>query len=227
MKYIRKGLPPEELQEWFDGQPAVDGQRINCGYNDMPSNVKNAVKERLLDEQGGLCCYTGVQINLKNSHIEHLKPQSLCTDHEDVAYTNLLAAYPGASEGRYPFGAHAKADWYDEQLLVSPLHQRCESQFRFNQFGGIASRDGKDTAALETIERLHLNHSSLSDMRRDAIDEALFSDESPLRKEQLQRLIERLYSRDTNGRFPAFCFVIKDVAQDLLRKTEQERNRRQ
>ena len=74
MKYISKGSPPRELQEWFDGQPVVDGQRINCGYNDMPSNVKNAVKERLLDEQGGLCCYTGVQINLQNSHIEHLKP---------------------------------------------------------------------------------------------------------------------------------------------------------
>ena len=227
MKYIRKGLPPEELQEWFDGQPVVDGRRINCGYNDMPSNVKNAVKENLLREQGRLCCYTGLPIDLENSHIEHLKSQSLCTDHEDVAYTNLLAACPGSSEGRYPFGAHAKDDWYDEQLLVSPLHQRCETQFRFEQFGAVNSSDEQDAAALETIERLRLNHPSLNDMRRDAIAEALFPDEPPLERDQLQRLIERLYSRDTNGRFPAFCFVIKAVAQDLLRRAERERNRRQ
>ena len=227
MKCIHKGPPPRELQEWFDGQPVEDGQRINCGYNDMPSNVKNAVKERLLDEQGGLCCYTGVWIASENSHIEHLKPQKLCTDHEAVAYTNLLAAYPGAPADRCPFGARAKGDWYDEHLLVSPLHQRCETQFRFDQSGGIASRDGKDAAALETLEHLCLNHSSLSEMRRGAIDEALFPDKRPLRKAQLQRLIERLYSRDTNGRFPAFCFVIKDVAQDLLRKAEREQKRKQ
>ena len=93
MKYIRKGPSPRELREWF--KPAEDGRRINRGYDDMPTNVKNAVKERLLDEQGGLCCYTGMRVSLQNSHIEHFKPQKLCTDHEDVDYMNLLAAYPG------------------------------------------------------------------------------------------------------------------------------------
>ena len=163
MKYIHKSSPPEELREWFHGQPVEDGRRINCGYDDMPSNVKNAVKERLLHDQGGLCCYTGVPIDLENSHIEHFKPQSLCTDHEDVDYANLLAAHPSASANRCQFGAHAKDDWYDEQLLISPLHRRCETRFRFDQSGGIASRDGKDAAALETLEHLCLNHSSLSE----------------------------------------------------------------
>lgn len=54
MKHIRKGSPPRALRDWFEGQPVEDGQRINCGYDDMPTNVKDAVKERLLHEQGGL-----------------------------------------------------------------------------------------------------------------------------------------------------------------------------
>jgi uncharacterized protein (TIGR02646 family) len=227
MKYIRKGSPPRELQDWFEGQPVEDGRRINCGYDDMPTNVKDAVKERLLHEQGGLCCYTGLRIASENSHVEHFKPQRLCADHEDVAYTNLLAAHPGASAGGCPFGAPAKDDWYDSHLLVSPLHQRCETQFRFDQFGAVNSSDGQDSAALETIERLRLNHPSLSEIRQRTIDEALFPDNRRLSKAQLQRLIEGLYSRDTNGRFPALCFVIKDVAQDLLRRAERERKRKQ
>ena len=227
MKYIDKGAPPGELREWFDGQPVEDGRRINRGYDDMPTNVKDAVRERLLHEQGGLCCYTGIRVNLQNSHIEHFKPQKLCTDHEDVAYTNLLAAYPGSSAKRCPFGAHAKDDWYDEQLLVSPFHQRCESQFLFKPSGAVDSSDKRDAAALKTIQRLRLNHPSLKEIRQHAIDEALSPGNRRLSKAQLQRLIEGLYSRNTNGQFPALCFAIKGAAQDLLRKAEREQKRKQ
>ena len=227
MKHIHKGSPPRELRDWFEDQAVEEGRRINCGYDDMPTNVKDAVKKHLLDEQGGLCCYTGLRIASENSHIEHFKPQKLCTDHEDVAHTNLLAAYPGASAKRCPFGAHAKDDWYDEQLLVSPFHQRCESQFLFKPSGAVDSSDKRDAAALKTIQRLRLNHPSLKEIRQHAIDEALSPGNRLLSKAQLQRLIERLYSRDTNGRFPAFCFVIKDAAQDLIRKAERARKRKQ
>ena len=225
MKYIRKGPSPRELREWF--KPAEDGRRINRGYDDMPTNVKNAVKERLLDEQGGLCCYTGMRVSLQNSHIEHFKPQKLCTDHEDVDYMNLLAAYPGAPTGRCRFGAHAKDDWYDDQLLVSPLHQRCETQFRFDESGTVIPADEQDAAALETIKRLCLNDSSLREIRKHAIDEALSPGNRRPSKAQLQRLIEGLYSRDTDGQFPPLCFAIKDAAQDLLRKAEREQKRKQ
>ena len=44
MKYIQKGLTPQELRRWFEGQLLPDGQRINCGYSDMPSDVKDVVK---------------------------------------------------------------------------------------------------------------------------------------------------------------------------------------
>ena len=226
MKYIQKGSTPQELRRWFEGQLLPDGQRINCGYGDMPSDVRAVVKQRLLEEQGGLCCYTGMRVNSENSHIEHFKPQSACIEYEDVDYRNLLAAYHGISK-RCQFGAHAKDDWYDENLLVSPLHQSCETKFRFKQSGEIAPSDNEDAAAVETIRRLRLDDQSLEENRQSAIDEALSPDNRRLRETQIRRLIEGLYSRNSDGNLPAFCFVIKDAAQDLLRKAEQGRRRRQ
>ena len=227
MKYIQKGSTPQELTDWFEDQPVVDGQRINCGYGDMPSDVKDVVKQQLLEEQGGLCCYTGMRVDAQNSHVEHFKPQSRCEEHEDVCYTNLLAAYPGTTTHRCLFGARAKDNWYDKNLLVSPLHQSCETKFLFKQFGEIVPRDNEDAAAVETIERLRLNDSYLEEMRRSRIEEALFPDDLFLRKDEIQRLVQRLDRRNLNGQFLAFCFVIKDVAQDILRKAERERMRRE
>ena len=221
MKYIQKGSTPRALRDWFEEQPVVDGQRINCGYNNMPSNVKDVVKQQLLEEQGGLCCYTGMRVDSRNSHIEHFKPQSVCIAYEDVAYTNLLAAYPETSK-RCQFGARAKDKWYDENLL-SPLHQSCETKFLFKQSGKIAPSDNEDVAAIETIRRLRLDDPSLKENRQSKIDELLFPDNRPLRRAQMQRLIQRLYDRDRNGQFVAFCFVIKQVAQDLLRRAARNR----
>ena len=222
MKYIQKGSTPPELRRWFEGQPVEDGQRINCGYGDMPGNVKDVVKQHLLEEQGRLCCYTGMRVNSENSHIEHFKPQSECEEHEDVDYRNLLVAYPDTSK-RCQFGAYAKDNWYDEDRLVSPLHRSCETKFLFKQSGKIAPSDNEDEAAVETIKRLCLDDPSLEEMRQRKIDELLFPDNRPLRRAQMQRLIQRLYDRDRNGRFVAFCFVIKQVAQDLLRRAERRR----
>ena len=222
MKYIQKDSTPQALRDWFEGQLLPDGQRINCGYGDMPSDVRAVVKQRLLEEQGGLCCYTGMRVNSENSHIEHFKPQSARIEYEDVNYRNLLAAYSGISK-RCQFGAHAKDDWYDENLLVSPLHQSCETKFRFKQSGKIAPSDNEDAAAVETIRRLRLDDQSLEENRQSAIDEALFRPEQG--DAQLQMLIQRLYDRDKSGQFSIFCFVIKSVAQDLERRRRATRNR--
>ena len=227
MKYIQKGSTPQELRRWFERQPVEDGQRINCGYGDMPSDVRAVVKQQLLEEQGGLCCYTGMRVDSQKSHIEHFKPQKLCTDHEDVEYTNLLAAHPGTSAGRCQFGARAKDDWYDENLLVSPLHQSCKTKFRFDLFGRIKPAKSDDTAAQDTIERLKLNHELLTDYRIQAINAALFPDESQLSRAKLRKVIKGFCQRNTEQKFPHFCFVIQQAAQDLLRKAEQKRKRRQ
>ncbi|MBK7994613.1 MAG: hypothetical protein IPK14_14885 [Blastocatellia bacterium] len=67
---------------------------LSCSYDNMERSVKNVVHNSLIKEQGSICCYTGIRISVDSSHIEHLKPQTICVGNEDVEYNNLLAAYP-------------------------------------------------------------------------------------------------------------------------------------
>jgi uncharacterized protein (TIGR02646 family) len=227
MKHIIKGKTPSELKRWFRNQPIFDGEPINCGYADMPSEVKQVIKQRLLDEQGGLCCYTGLRVKETTSHIEHLKPQSQCQNHEDVEYNNLLAAYPGPNAHQCPYGAHAKADWYDAELLVTPLRGDCESRFRFDQSGHIKPANENDLAATRTIKQLCLDHESLTDLRKQAIVEALIRKNKPHSPAKLRQIIQKCYERNANGKFRPFCFVIVQAAEALLRKAERRRKGKQ
>ena len=222
MKYIIKRSEPYELQHWFKQETVIDGKRkrINCGYDDMPSEVKAAVKKQLLEEQGWLCCYTGRSIDEHFSHIEHFKPQSKFNENnEDVDYKNLLAAFPGSSASKCPYGAHAKDDWYDEKL-VSPLNKDCEQRFSFNLVGEISHATG-DIGSKETIEHLKLNHDELNALRRSAIETALIKQR--LSEKQLHQIVQGYDAQDKRGRYRSFCFVIQQAAKLQLKKVENRR----
>lgn len=225
MKRIIKGKSPKELTQWFDGQPSNDQGKINCRYNDLPSDVRAIVKQRLLQEQGYICGYTGIRITDTRSHIEHLKPQSAYFDnHEDVDYTNLIAAYPGPNAASCPYGAHAKAHWYHEEQFISPLSPQCETAFQFNLDGEITAHSAHDTAAQTTIDRLKLADASLTELRKEAIQSFLFDSEISLK--QAKDLLEKIYNRDTQGQFRDFCFVLKQACEEYIRRQEKAQARR-
>jgi uncharacterized protein (TIGR02646 family) len=218
MKYISKGSQPEELIAWVRARAEVVDPHVTWGYDDMPGGVREAVKANLIREQGGLCCYTGRSITAATSHIEHLKPQALCTAHEDTDYANLLAAYPSSEPytRRCQYGAHAKDDWYDQYLFVHPLRRDCEIRFRYNDNGKVNPTKPDDSGAEQTINRLCLNNRELQTMRKEAIYTALF--EEKLNKRQVERLRDAMDSRDGNGCFRQFCFVIKQACEKYLKR---------
>lgn len=219
MKRISKGRPPASLKKWFDGQNG-----INCSFTEMPSAVKNEVKERLLLDQGYLCCYTGKRVETHTSHIEHLKPQSLSRsdgDNDDVNYGNMLAAYPKDDRPPCPYGAKVRGDWYDA-AFIHPLCPDCEQRFVFNFKGEIAPRDPKDSDAGETIKRLGLNHPYLTADRKAAIDELL----DDISEAQAKELQAGMMQRDSKGKFRVFCFVLAQACEEFLRRREQRRAKR-
>lgn len=225
MRYIRKRAAPTELTRWIKGQRDADGQYINCRYENIPTEIKEQIRRQLLQEQGWLCCYTGMGIERTTSHIEHLKPQAtFWQNREDVDYQNLLAAYPG-DKMRVKFGAQAKDKWYNPVLMVSPLHKSCETRFHFNLSGKISVANSNDAAAKETIKRLHLDDPSLDEMREHAIHEALFPDDEHLSKAQISKVAQNFCIPDSRGKLPRFCFVITHAAQELLHQVQQERAR--
>jgi uncharacterized protein (TIGR02646 family) len=225
MKRIIKTASPKELTQWFNAQPKTDTGKLNCRYSNLPSDIRATVKQHLLNEQGYICGYTGIRISEGRSHIEHLKPQSrYFEDHEDIDYNNLLAAHPGYDTGQCAYGAHPKADWYDDQQFISPLSPKCEKAFHFNLEGEIRAAPNCSSAQV-TIDRLQLSHPSLTEMRKQRIDTFLYDSNTSL--QQAQVLLEKIYDRDSKGQFRPFCFVLKQACEEYIRRGKQKQSRNQ
>lgn len=213
MKYIRKRGCPHAYRVWCTGVAGTAKE----DYRELPKGEKQGLLTALLTEQGALCAYTMRRIDQGSSHIEHIKPQSLCRQDEvgsDLDYRNLVACFP--REGlyaRYRYGAQQKDNWWDDggALFVSPLQPVCEKRFRFNVDGTVIAVGNHD-AAVTTIEVLKLNHPNLEEDRKRAIQEFVFgsSGADPLSQSKAKQALGAVCNRDRRGAFYEFCLAIRD-----------------
>lgn len=164
MKYIVKQSEPAGFTAWKTQKNA----NWQPEYSNMPTDIKQQLKDALLDEQGWICCYCEQEITPDDSHIEHFRPQS-DPGCDPLDYSNLLASCQ--KQPRKPLHCGSlKEDWFDCNLLVSPLDPSCESRFVFLFNGEIQPRSDSDLTAKETIHRLGLNISKLIEMRKAVIE---------------------------------------------------------
>ncbi len=219
MRWIRKITEPHELSEWR----ARYRSDINFGYALMRGSHKVvvAVSNSLLLEQGWLCAYTGLRIELDSCHIEHIKAQTHCVPSETVAYNNMGACFPEPNpKSKTPYGAEKKGSWpppSEQHLFVSPLDQSCETRFLFNLHGQIRSTDD-DQAAKTTIKKLGLDHPKLESYRKLAIQGTLGKSNNLHIKDARKRL-RRLQSQQ-NGRLEPFCFVLVQALKKHIKRLE-------
>jgi uncharacterized protein (TIGR02646 family) len=217
MRQIKKGTQPRSLTEWRNSFKATG---VSPGYSSMPSEVRDAVRQSLLQEQGGLCAYTGRRITDSSAHIEHLKPQAHCiTGAEDIDYSNLVACYPAPNSGACPYGAHAKGSWpnpTEAADFVSPLFVGCEQRFLYRYSGKVDEKPG-DIPAKTTRDRLNLNDPELIDMRKAAIKNTLAPQNRQLTKPQVQTRLQQLKAQT----YPLdeLHFVLVQQLQRHLEKT--------
>lgn len=245
MKRIVKNLPNKPLEKWRKKQVPQ-----HLVYGNLRDPDREDVLKWLINEQGALCCYTGIRIwsNSKkpkikaNCHIEHLKPQTICVaedrergdnqkEREDISGANLLAAFPNQPDWSY--GAKFRQHWYGEDkhnrpanLFIHPLMVNCESRFKFDVFGKISAAEKKDNAAKMTIKKLCLDHGDLNGRRYAAIRQVFFSARGPLSEPQILKIMDGLDKRDSKGEFRAFCFVLKQVGEQLLAISRRKHQRR-
>ena len=184
MKYIRKQREPKEFIDWkakasADWQPTFDNLRGS------PTGVDDIVKQALILEQGGICCYCEQQITMDNSHIEHFLPRKFypkeTADYNanSLDYDNLLCScikepcknidthcghYKDRNE-RYD------RSLYEKKILISPLDSSCEQRFKYVKGKGTIEPVHKnDIAAEKTIYQLGLNNGDLPERRKQIID---------------------------------------------------------
>ena len=213
MKYIKKGEEPESFKTW----KALARTTPNWGYSYLQNPEKRELHEALIREQGYICCYCGMRITRESSHIEHLKPQSIPDPDLSVEYTNLLASCQREREPKKPIHCGvAKDDWYDENLMVSPLNSNCIDFFIYTDDGQILATDAseKNVAATKTIKQLRLDIPKLKAMREEVIKNLLVGlDVFTLTEEEKQKLLQGFEQPDANGRYEEFCSAIAYILQ--------------
>lgn len=212
MRRIVKTHPPQQLTEW-----RAENHELNHTYNALLSTkAHDALKSKLLQEQGWLCAYTGRTIDSSSSHVEHVKPQCKCAEWEDVEYRNVVACFPkDGGDTSHGYGAPIKASWWDEQRFVTPLSDACERRFRFAWSGHIYPSPDGDESATATIRALALDEKPLRELRKARIDGFFgFGTKTrarPLSIKEAEAVLVNIETRDNNGRLREFCFVLKQL----------------
>ena len=226
MRKIDKKSEPVEHRTWrskFQGD-------INYGYNLMDRDHRKLVKGKLLEEQGNICAYTGRAITQDSSHIEHLLPQTpwKAKRGTDVKYRNMVACWPVPGHKPEPtYGARYKDDWPkpgQESLFVSPLTAGCESRFKFNYRGEVATLP-QDKAAAETVKKIGLDEPLLTDLRKIEIvsllgkDRSLKLDDARLRLREMEESEAQLKT-GANVQLRPYCFALKQALRRHIRTLE-------
>ena len=130
MIYIKKGPEPGALIR-YRHQP-------NASFDDMDADVKKALRESLLKEQGYLCAYCMRRINdAQDTKIEHYKAR---TPENELQYHNLLAVCRGGEDGP-PSARCCDTKKENRPLYISPLSQRDMSRIYYSNNGEVHSYD--------------------------------------------------------------------------------------
>jgi uncharacterized protein (TIGR02646 family) len=229
MRHIQKKSEPQSLTHWraaYQNDP-------NFGYRLIEADLRGEIREALVAEQGGLCAYTGRQIDEASCHIEHPKPQVHCINGEDASFANMLACVPAPNAPGLKYGAHKKGAWPDateEALFVSPLRPGCGTRFSFTFRGEIRPSNPADDAAAETIRRLGLDHPILNQLRKAAIDGTLGVHGKGPASLDLRRARKRITSlssaEQSNSLLEQFSFVLQQALEKHIRRLQAIRESR-
>lgn len=163
MKSITKGAEPRSLMEYR--------QTPDCNYNDYQD--KDALRQALVSEQRGICCYCMGRIRNgpTSMKIEHWQCQSRYPA-KQLNYRNLLGACQGGN-GKSPKFQHCDTKKGDHDLKWNPADptHHIESRLRYEVDGSIRSDDAEFDLQLDQV--LNLNLSILKMNRKAVLDAVL------------------------------------------------------
>ena len=202
MRAIIKGTEPASLTEHRHANPE-DYE----GYRD-----KNTLRNALLNEQRGICCYC--MRCIRNEHnkmkVEHWQCQERHPA-DCLSYRNLLGVCQG-SEGQPRHLQHCDTRKGNRDLMWNPAESthRIEARIRYASDGTIKSDNQAFDAELDTV--LNLNIALLKRSRKATLDGIVAwwkLEKARLRGPVPRRRFVRKRARlvDGNGELGAFCQV--------------------
>ncbi|MDO9109702.1 MAG: retron system putative HNH endonuclease [Desulfatirhabdiaceae bacterium] len=202
MKLIVKQEEPKAFIDW----KAMANPDWQPTYHVLRGTIKKTVKEALMAEQGGICCYCERRLADNDSHIEHFRPQR-DPDLNPLDFTNMLCSCQDQLKKGVPrHCGNLKDNWFDDALLISPLDPSCESRFAFTGDGEISPELSTDIAASETITRLGLDIRKLDALRASAIEPFL---EDSLSENEMRQFVSGYLQKGRNGMYGEFWMTIR------------------
>ena len=159
MRTITKGREPASLTKHRAGE--------HCDYDNY--SAKDELREALVREQRGLCCYcmTRVIASASAMKIEHWRCQSR---HQvlELSYQNLLAACLGG-HGQPEDRQHCDTRKGERDLKYNPANpnHKVEQRISYAPDGTIASSDAEFHSQLSEVLGLNLPH--LKNRRRNVL----------------------------------------------------------
>ncbi len=200
MRTIIKGAEPASLTQYRQAARADYGN-----YQD-----KETLRQSLVAEQRGLCCYCLSRIRPASGEmkIAHWHSRGRHPD-EQLAYKNLLGACLG-NEGQSPRRQHCDTRQGDRDISrnpADPSHQ-VEQFIRFEADGTIASNDPRFDAELN--EALNLNLPILKNNRKGALDafKATLLKRGDLPRGTLERWLRDWNGESHQNELRPFCQVV-------------------
>lgn len=163
MRAITKGTEPPSL--------TAHRQTPHCDYDNYTD--KEALRQALVSEQRGICCYCMGRIRNGPAimKIEHWRCQS-CYPNEQLNYRNLLGACLGGN-GQPSQLQHCDTRKGDQDLKWNPAVPAhfIESRLRYESDGSIRSDDAEFDAQINCV--LNLNLALLKNSRKGVLDAVL------------------------------------------------------
>ena len=138
MKQIFKAKEPISLTTYRASISKEDLKSLEK-FDTAPSKVKNDLRDKLLEEQGFICCYCMDRIERRNSKIEHFNPRSLFRI-EQLEYTNLFVACLGG-QGYSPDKQSCDTKKGNDVLKYINLLSDIEKSIEYKKDGLVFSKD--------------------------------------------------------------------------------------
>lgn len=137
-------------------------------------DVYHVVLESLMREQGYICAYCMRRIPEKRGHpqatIEHIKPQSKCSEEEKMDYKNMLAVCSGNRDAKSKDFKTCDARRGNQDLFLNPLKSDTLATIKYRANGKIYSDNTAIDNELNNVLNLNCEARALISLRKSALN---------------------------------------------------------
>lgn len=205
MRKITKGNEPVELTSWKRKNPREK-------YPKLTHIERQAIRDKCIKEQFGLCAYCCKAIDETNSMNEHVEAQNLASN-RTLDFNNIVASCTTPKRCDDEHGS--------KPLPLTPLMDECETELKFSFSGNV---EGLTERAQQSIEVLGLscekNINSIRFERQQMIERLIeqydkIEDVLAWDDVSIDICINELKTPDQNGQLLAYSPVLINILSFL------------